>query len=63
MCVKEKKQHFGIFGKTIFSDLIEIPNQVPFDYMHLVLQGHTKWLLNKYFAEKSSECFIGIIGY
>jgi hypothetical protein len=49
----------GIKGKTPFSNIITLPDQVPFDYMHLVLQGHSKWLLNNYFFKKQFECYIG----
>ena len=46
-------------GKNPFSGVLKIPDQIPFDYMHLVLQGHTKWLLNQYLFEKERDCFIG----
>ena len=50
---------FGYFGKSSISDHLNVPNQIPFDFMHLVLQGHTKWLINEYFFKKESDCFIG----
>ena len=50
---------FGVKGKSKFSEILVIPEQVPFDYMHLILQGHTKWLLNQYFYNKQGETFIG----
>jgi hypothetical protein len=40
---------YGIRGVCAFTGMIELPRQAPFDYMHLVLQGHGKWLLNRYF--------------
>ena len=46
---------FGFFGSTKFEEIIKIPEQVPFDFMHLVLQGHAKWLFNKFFFEKDSD--------
>jgi hypothetical protein len=39
----------GVKGRSPLLNLIRIPEQVPFDYMHLVLQGHTKWLLRQLF--------------
>ncbi len=51
---------YGIKGHTPLASLIKIPTQVPLDYMHLVLQGHTKWLLNQYInSHKSNGYFIG----
>jgi hypothetical protein len=40
------------------SKLLQIPDQIPYDYMHLVLQGHCKWMLQKMFKSKSSPIFI-----
>ena len=42
------------------SRILMIPEQIPFDYMHLVLQGHTKWLLSEYFQNKDSEADLSI---
>ncbi|RNA13939.1 hypothetical protein BpHYR1_052366 [Brachionus plicatilis] len=36
---------FGIYGKSCLHHLISIPEQVPFDYMHLVLSGNPLPLL------------------
>ena len=38
--------------------LLIIPDHIPYDYMHLVLQGHCKWILQKLFKTKSSPIFI-----
>ena len=46
-------------GKCFLSKFLNIPEQVPFDYLHLVLQGHFKWLLKKLFLDKHSGIFIG----
>lgn len=52
---------FGIKGKSPLSHIVSIPSQVPLDYMHLVLQGHGKWLIKQFFfSEKSNDFFIGI---
>lgn len=50
---------YGIKGISSFSKILTLPDQIPFDYMHLVLQGHTKWLINYYFIENQYECYIG----
>ena len=42
----EKRVLFGIKGPTPFSRFLTIPEQVTFDYLHLILQGHTKWMIN-----------------
>jgi hypothetical protein len=56
---KNKDILFGIKGESPFGEFLQIPDQIPFDFMHLVLQGHTKWLINEYFFKKESESFIG----
>jgi hypothetical protein len=40
---------FGYFGKAPINRILKIPEQIPFDYLHLVLQGHVKWLLRHIF--------------
>jgi hypothetical protein len=55
-----KESIYGINGTTTFTKIMNIPDQLPFDYMHLVLQGHCKWIINQYFNEsKKSHCYIG----
>ena len=54
----KNEDQFGIKGTTSLSKLFRIPEQIPYDYMHLVLQGHCKWLLQKIFKSKSSPIFI-----
>ena len=46
---------FGFFGSTSMDKLLIIPNQIPFDYMHLVLQGHSRWLLGRIFTDKAVD--------
>ena len=45
---KEAESHgetkYGIKGQTSLSKLLVIPDQIPYDYMHLVLQRHSKWI-------------------
>ena len=38
-------------------DVLDIPSQVPFDYMHLVLQGHSNWLLDQFFHSTNKSFF------
>lgn len=54
----KNEDQFGFKGTTSLSKLFRIPEQIPYDYMHLVLQGHCKWLLQKIFKSKSSPIFI-----
>ena len=49
----EKVDAYGIFGFSEFQKVLDIPEAIPFDYMHLVLQGHTKWLINQIFFESN----------
>jgi hypothetical protein len=57
LLAKENSQViFGIRGTCPLMDIIKIPDPVPFDYMHLVLQGHTKWLIYHLFHDKKFEC-------
>ncbi|RNA18943.1 hypothetical protein BpHYR1_000607 [Brachionus plicatilis] len=56
---RAKENLFGVKGPSPFFNLIAIPDQVPIDYMHLILQGHCRWLLKQYFENQNSDCFIG----
>jgi hypothetical protein len=42
-------------GFSPIDKVFKIPEQVPFDFLHLVLQGHAKWLLNKLFIDKAKN--------
>lgn len=57
--MQNNKPQFGIVGTSPFIEILQIPSQVPLDYMHLVLQGHTKWLINRWFFENDSGAYIG----
>ena len=39
---------FGWKGRSVVLDIIEIPYKIPFDYMHLVLEGELKRKLSKF---------------
>ncbi|XP_066936442.1 uncharacterized protein [Clytia hemisphaerica] len=39
---------FGWKGKSVVLDITEIPYKVPFDYMHLILEGELKRKLSKF---------------
>ena len=58
---KNGQMIFGIKRVSILDGLIGIPSQVPFDYMHLVLIGHCKWLLEQML--KSSKKFMRFSNY
>ena len=55
----KKRSIFGVYGEAPISKLISIPNQVPYDPMHLVFQGHAKWLLNAIFLDKNCDNYMG----
>jgi len=56
----KKESIFGFFGKSTLEKILKIPEQIPFDYLHLVLQGHAKWLYLHLFNEKSlDELYLG----
>jgi hypothetical protein len=48
---------FGIKGSCCFTGIIALPQQAPYDFMHLVLQGHVRWLLNRYFASEKAKAY------
>ena len=51
---------YGMKGPTVWTKIIKLPDQIPFDFMHLILQGHFKFKLNQYFFQiKKSDCYIG----
>ncbi len=52
---KKKTSIFGILGQSPLGAIISIPDQVTFDYLHLVLQGHAKWIYEKMFFDKNLE--------
>ena len=48
--------------KSCLSKILRIPEKIPFDYLHLVLQGQLKWLLNKLFNDPDSNILISKFG-
>lgn len=44
---------FGVKGRSVLSPYIDLLNSVPVDYMHAVLEGVTKALLNCWFDSKN----------
>ena len=56
-----KTEVCGVLGESPLTKIFTIPTQIPFDYMHLVLAGHLKWMLSQIFTETSqySDCYIG----
>ena len=43
----------GIKGRSILFGFVELPIAIPIDYMHCVLEGVTKWLLETWVASTS----------
>lgn len=60
LVTETKKPIFGIKGPNSLINIIDLPSQAPLDYMHLVLQGHTKWLIKQFFfSDQGNEFYIG----
>jgi len=56
----KKESVFGFFGKSPLDKIIKIPEQLPYDYMHLVLQGHAKYVYSKLLTDRYlDEIYIG----
>jgi hypothetical protein len=51
----EVEDIYGIRGTCAFTGLIDLPHQAPFDFMHLVLQGHSRWLIGRYFFSEKAQ--------
>lgn len=49
----------GIKGKSVLTDKLDLVKAIPIDYMHCVLEGATKWLVEKWFGSPGSPCYIG----
>lgn len=54
-----KTPQHGILGISPLAKILIIPDQCPYDYMHLLLQGHVKWFMDRYFFDKDSEVYLG----
>jgi hypothetical protein len=57
LAMANKTDLFGIKGESIISKVINLPYQMPFDYMHLFCAGHGKWILRQY-LDKDADCSI-----
>ena len=40
--------YFGVKGKSVLIDITTIPSEIPFDYMHLILEGELKRKLSRH---------------
>ena len=49
----EGKNSKGVIGKTLLSDMIDFPNKILIDYMHLIFE--CKFLINKWFDSKNNK--------
>ena len=49
----------GIKGRSMFSDFLNLANGAPTDYMHCVLEGAVKKLLEKWVTLSTLGCYIG----
>ena len=48
----------GIKGRSVLSDILDLVKCVPIDYMHCILEGVTKWLVNKWFTSTYYHKFL-----
>ncbi len=56
--IKTNSSIQGIYGQSPLTNSIDLVNSIPIDYMHCVLEGVTKWLLNTWFdSKRHSEPF------
>ena len=46
----------GIKGRSKLSGFVDLPNAIPMDYMHCVLEGVVKWLLEAWVSSTSHGC-------
>lgn len=42
----------GVYGLSPLASTVDLVNSIPIDYMHCVLEGVTKWLMNAWFDSK-----------
>jgi hypothetical protein len=51
----------GVYGMSPLASIIDLVGSIPIDYMHCVLEGVTKWLMNAWFDPKnhSAPFYIG----
>ncbi|XP_062509535.1 uncharacterized protein LOC134185694 [Corticium candelabrum] len=52
---------YGVKGKAVLSDLLQIPEDVPVDYMHAILEGVVPQLLQLWFSSEnhSKDYYLG----
>ena len=53
---KDGKPFFGVKGPSVLTQFLNIITSVPIDYMHAILEGITKSLLNCWFDSKNHKC-------
>ena len=49
----------GIKGRSSLESIVDFVNGIPVDYMHCVLEGVTKKLLNMWITSMRCPCYIG----
>lgn len=62
--IKAETEHTivdGIKGKSVLTNVIDLVDGAPVDYMHCVLEGVMKWLIERWFSASSHNhpCYIG----
>ncbi|CAF0723981.1 unnamed protein product [Brachionus calyciflorus] len=58
--IRTKKRSNGIKGFSYLSNWLKIPNDIVLDYMHLSLEGTTKWFINQWFNNASTNYYLGM---
>ena len=51
----EGKSSKGVLGKTLLSEVIDFPNKIMIDYMHLIFEGECKFLCSKWFDSRNNR--------
>ena len=46
----------GIIGKSTLSGIVDLVKGIPVDDMHCVLEGVTKWMLDKWVSSPNHNC-------
>jgi len=47
--IEEGEPFFGVKGNSVVLEIVSVPTKIPFDYMHLILEGEFKRKLSRYF--------------
>ena len=54
--IKDGKVVQGIKGRSVLTGIIDLVDDVPIDYMHCVLEGVVKWLMERWYGSSNHGC-------